>query len=201
MGGPRNIFILIHSLVLKLSRWMDFFFSLNNVLTIQEGETVMCLEPDGTPTVPQAVLIIYTIVRKVERLNKQETWYFFWQSSGLHLKIWCSFIHSFRIVCYLLRNSRQWVWVKHSPPPPALCLKVYSLYYVGKYISDKMMVSHKKWFGFEGPKPSNKELWETGAFYVFIYFGCTHGTGSSWARDRTHTAAVTRAAAVTTWDP
>lgn len=102
----------------QVEQMNGFFFSLNNVLTIQEGETVMCLEPDGTPTVPQAVLIIYTIVRKVERLNKQETWYFFWQSSGLHLKIWCSFIHSFRIVCYLLRNSRQWVWVKHSPPPP-----------------------------------------------------------------------------------
>lgn len=76
-GRSKEYFYINSFFGAQVQQMNGFFFSLNNVLTIQERETVMCLEPDGTPTVPQAVLIMCTIVRKVERLNKQKTWYFF----------------------------------------------------------------------------------------------------------------------------
>lgn len=102
--GPGSILILIHSLVLRLSGWMNLFF-LNNVLTVQEGETMLCawsmMVP--TPTVPQVVLMCTIIVRKVRNVGQANELVFFWQSSGLHLEN-MAFIHWSRYVCYLLGN-------------------------------------------------------------------------------------------------
>ena len=79
-----------------------------------------------------------------------------------------SFIHSgfYAICCTILGSGLE---ENKAPPPPALCLKVYSLYYVGKYISDKMMVSHRNGLGLKVQNLQTKSSGKLGHFmYLFI---------------------------------
>lgn len=130
----------------------DIIF-LNNVLTIQEGEAMQCAQNvmNYTPTIPQVVLINVQGQRKLERWISRWIGMSFWQSPAA---LWNGkFINSFSKECVLFpgRFSRHWGWIKHSPSH----WESHSLYDVGKRISNKITVAHKKWWA--NQLVSNKE--------------------------------------------